>query len=245
MSTTTTTDNSQDFYTTWKMSEVYQKVLLGNYMRHRELSQNLLQCFIDDYTPSTRILELGCSDIQMVVYGCSHLQNVDYVGIDTSSPSLCLAEGELRKQGWNFDLIYADFSQELKMMTGKFDVILAGFSLHHLSDVQKPKVLREVYRLLNPGGRFIVYDELTEEGEEREAYLNRLIKTVHRDWDTLSEEQHTFIKEHITLHDKPIDFEAWRTIAELVGFRDINLCYRDSDGFFGLFEFKKNNLADY
>ena len=57
--------------------------------------------------------------------------------------------------GLIFDQGYA---QELPYADGAFDRVLSSMMLHHLDDPAKAAAVAEVFRVLEPGGMFLVAD---------------------------------------------------------------------------------------
>ncbi len=55
---------------------------------------------------------------------------------------------------------------------GEFDMVCISNSLHHIEDVQS--VLKEMYRVLRPGGVFIL-QEMFSDGEQTEAQVNHIL----------------------------------------------------------------------
>jgi SAM-dependent methyltransferase len=93
--------------------------------------------------PGERILDLGCGDGALT----RKLQDmgVDVVGIDSSS-ELIQAASRLVLNVMVQDAYEIDFQEE-------FDAVFSNAVLHWLKDADR--VIRNVYRALRPGGRFV------------------------------------------------------------------------------------------
>ena len=50
------------------------------------------------------------------------------------------------------------FADELPYETGSFDRVLSSFMFHHLEEREREKALKEVLRVLRPGGSFHLVD---------------------------------------------------------------------------------------
>jgi tRNA (cmo5U34)-methyltransferase len=99
------------------------------------------------------VLDLGCGDGRLTALVLEQRPGVeDIVAVDSSPAMLGYARrrftGEPRVtiQEWNL----ADPLTPL----GRFDVVVAGFSIHHLDDQRKKCLFSEVARQLNPDGLF-------------------------------------------------------------------------------------------
>lgn len=105
-----------------------------------------------DAPADARILELGC--------GPGHLwsQNIEQVPAgwdvtltDFSAGMLAAARQSLGEHAARFRFAEVD-AQNIPFDDGAFDVVIANFMLYHVPD--RPKALREIRRVLRPGGLF-------------------------------------------------------------------------------------------
>ena len=102
--------------------------------------------------PQARILELGCGS------GALWLANGDRIPpgweitlTDLSPGMLADAERNLASIPHRFAFRVADIGN-IPFSDGSFDAVLANHMLYHVPD--RPRALREVRRVLRPGGRF-------------------------------------------------------------------------------------------
>lgn len=101
-----------------------------------------------------RILELGCGSGELSVWMA--LQGADVDGLDISDEGIVVAE---RRAAENDVSTIARFSvtggEALPFSDATFDAVVICVALHHM-DV--PQTLREIFRVLKPGGRFIAIE---------------------------------------------------------------------------------------
>lgn len=79
------------------------------------------------------------------------------IGIDPGQDMIRVAKENAQRLGSRAEFKIAAIEQ-LPFGSGYFDVVLASLMLHHLPPDLKQQGLREVYRVLKPGGRFVVAD---------------------------------------------------------------------------------------
>lgn len=226
------TVNVEAFFSTWKL---YQEIVQQNYMCQREILEELMTYIPVPKSGGVRVLELGCGDATMASKIFSNEEMVSYTGVDLSAPALQLAESTVASAGWSYRLIKGDFSQVVESLDEKYDVILAGFSLHHLSENGKKKIMRNISRLLSPSGSCFVYDVVNREGETRSIYLQRFLSLVDEHWDELTPEQRYSIRNHMEEADFPVSHSVWTKIAMSAGLISSDLLYRDLEDLYGLF----------
>lgn len=74
-------------------------------------------------------------------------------GVDLSAPCLRVAHRRAREQGYTFELSQQDL-EHLDYPDNHFDLVFFNFMLHELPPAHTPALLREVARILKPGGLF-------------------------------------------------------------------------------------------
>lgn len=140
-------------FTGWG-SRVYDVVMV-------RLTSRLYQRVVDDLTllelNAGQVLDAGTGPGTLAREIARHQPQFQVYGVDLSSDMIRLAREhtarELLAERVHFDvgniahLPYADHS---------FDVIVSTISMHHWYELTQP--LRDLYRVLKPGGRLLIYD---------------------------------------------------------------------------------------
>ena len=106
-------------------------------------------------------------------------------------------------------------AERLPFQDGAFDIVTSRLAAHHFEDV--PLAMREVARVLRPGGVFVFVDTLAPEDEESAAFqdqVERLRDPTHRRIYTKAEwiafcEQAALRVEQVDEVRKAHDFEPW------------------------------------
>lgn len=121
---------------------------------------------VDDFSSSGYVLDIGGGGEGII----GLLKGRDVIAIDTSKRELEEAPAGPLK-------IVMD-ARDLQFLDGTFETATAFFSLMYLkSRHDQQKVLDEVYRVLQPGGQFLIWDMSVSprpEGEERDICATRL-----------------------------------------------------------------------
>jgi len=102
-----------------------------------------------------RILDLACGTGRFLLQLHGALPHAKLYGLDMSGPYLQRAGDVLA--GTNASLI-ADNAESIPLATGQFDAVTSVFLFHELPADARRRVMREAWRVLTPGGRFVVCD---------------------------------------------------------------------------------------
>ncbi len=94
-----------------------------------------------------------------------------FTGIDIVENELEKAREQLKDAPVNFKVMNAE---TMTFQDNKFDTVCISYSIHHLENIET--VLAEMYRVLKPGGHFII-QELYSDGEQTTA--QQVDKAVH------------------------------------------------------------------
>lgn len=104
------------------------------------------------------ILDVGCGSGSLTLLAAARAGTEGRVaGIDASPEMIEVARGKATKRGLAVDFTVAPI-EALPFAGGEFDVVLSSLMLHHLPDDVKALGLKEVRRVLKPGGRLLAVD---------------------------------------------------------------------------------------
>lgn len=220
---------SDSFFSSWA---IYQAVIKNNYMRHQEIVEALRHYSRDNVS----ILDLGCGDAYSVTQAFSQNKHVTYCGIDLSAAALKYAQINLKTLNWSSNLIEGDIAKALPELEVSFDTVIAGYCLHHLDEKAARSVFTEAKRLLGTDGKFLIYDLMPEEHESRELFIERFLKHCDSNWTELNAEQLKSIRQHVETEDFPLKQSELEEIAEVTGFNNTRIVYRDANKHYALLE---------
>jgi ubiquinone/menaquinone biosynthesis C-methylase UbiE len=118
-----------------------------------------------------RVLDIGCGTGALVVMLKRQYPSVDVVGLDPDPKALRRARVKATRARFSVQLDQA-FADELPYKDNSFDRVLSSFMFHHLKEDERQKMLREVLRVLKPGGSFHLVDFVMDHGPH--GFFNRL-----------------------------------------------------------------------
>ncbi len=207
--------------------QLYRKILQANYMSHQQFYAALHRVF-QDYLSPFQLLELGCGDASLTLQALQATAITDYVGVDLSATALTLAAQNLADQPFSSHLYQTDFCQWLPTHSASYDLVLASFSVHHLSLPQKAELFGQICVHLKPEGKFLLLDVMRRDFENRDAYLQRYLAHIHQDWTQMHPQEIAFIHQHIAENDFPETLVQLQQLAEAQGFRQTECLYTDA-----------------
>ncbi len=129
---------------------LYRKFLFPRLMNCGMASPSLAQYRIATLNRVTgRVLEIGFGTGLNLEYYPEHVREI--IALDPNPGMRALAEKRIASSGVNVNLTVAD-AQSIPFGDEAFDSVVSTWTLCSIPDVDK--ALREVYRVLTPGGRF-------------------------------------------------------------------------------------------
>lgn len=192
----------------FEQRSMYDAVVAGNYMHHAELIAALAG-WAQEFGRPLRIVDVGCGDASLAAKSFAAASIEHYVGVDLAESSIEQARANTAAWKGRVELICGNLFDALHgLAAGSANVVLASYSLHHFSTADKVKLLREIGRVLEPGGALLWIDAVRDEGESRDEFVNGLAGEIKRDWTLLSVDERQRAAEHVLSSDFP-ETEAW------------------------------------
>jgi ubiquinone/menaquinone biosynthesis C-methylase UbiE len=111
-----------------------------------------------DLQPDHRVLEVGCGTGTLLTLVKRMQPLVQPTGLDPDEKALARAKRKADRASVSIQLDRG-FSDTLPYPDASFDRVFSCFMFHHLKDVaEKRRTLREIRRVLRPGGRLHLLD---------------------------------------------------------------------------------------
>ncbi len=124
-----------------------------------------------------RVLDIGCGTGALVTLIKRLHPDADVVGLDPDPKALNRARRKAERTAVPIQLDQG-FSDELPYPDASFDRVFSSFMLHHLQAGEKERTLREVRRVLKPGGSLHLLDFGGPESGQN-GFLARLFHSSH------------------------------------------------------------------
>lgn len=206
------------FVKSWR---VYREIIDNNYMFHREISEAVKLALTESMTkPMVSIIDLGCGDASMILPLLNRDQVGQYVGFDLSPSALDMAGEALSAMGIKHHLCCNDMLEGIRTLPDESqDLVFSSYALHHLSVDQKEAIIREIARVLLPGGHFVLIDIFREPDESRTDYLTHYMDRLRSDWLSLAKASAELVIDHATRFDFPENTEFYVVRLRDEGFK--------------------------
>jgi ubiquinone/menaquinone biosynthesis C-methylase UbiE len=185
-----------------------------------------------------RLLDLGCGDAGLATSGFQRAHVERYFGVDLAESSIERARDRLVIWPGRAELACGDLADTLHRLPDQsVNVALASYSLHHFSTKDKLKLIKEIWRVLEPRGAFVWIDVVRRDSESRLEYIERITHVMAQDWSGLSPGQRQRGVDHVRQSDFPEPVSWMTEQVETVGFRLGETLYLDE--FFAAWAFNK------
>lgn len=104
-----------------------------------------------------RVLDLGCGTATLTLLIKKRFPETDVVGLDGDPEILTIAQKKVAKSGLSVRLDQG-MSYELPYPDHTFDRVLSSLFFHHLTNEDKVRTLKEIFRVLRPDGELHIAD---------------------------------------------------------------------------------------
>jgi ubiquinone/menaquinone biosynthesis C-methylase UbiE len=134
----------------------------------------------DDVVPLAAgdVFEIGCGGgINQALYDPARITS--YSGMDPSAKGLDYARAEALRKGWNAD-IRQGVGEAIPFEDERFDCVVCTFTMCSVQD--QPQVVRELRRILRPGGRLL----FAEHGRAPDASVAKWQDRIDPWWSKIS-----------------------------------------------------------
>ena len=226
------TEETEKFFNQWAM---YQRVIAQNYMVHAEISMTLQRFLQALPVRITSFMDLGCGDAFIAAKLLPAIKLKQYCGVDLSATALQFAETNLQVMACAKQFINEDLAVAIAAYRQEFDIICAGYSLHHLQYVEKQAFFKCCAKALKPRRYFGMDDLGRIEPETREQCLQRHWQ-VYSQW-AFSDSELESIKTHVFEQDYAESSQSLKAIAKTAGFTNMETLFVDQQKLFAVYCF--------
>ncbi len=136
-----------------------------------------------------RILDIGCTIGHNALPLAQAFPQAQVLAIDTAAPVLRYAHARAKSLGVNNIVFKQANGEAIPGDDGSFDLITTAMFWHETSNRAMPRIMKEVHRLLAPGGLTLHLEQPQYEGMDPfEAFM--------RDWDTYNNNEPFWTRMH-------------------------------------------------
>lgn len=129
-------------------------------------------------SPGQRVLDIGCGTGSLVVLVKRLYPSIEIIGLDPDPKALDRARRKAQRAGVQVQF-EEGLSESLPNPGQSFDQVFSSLMFHHLERDAKEKTLREIRRVLKPGGYLHLLD-FDGPGPARRGVLSRWLHEHHR-----------------------------------------------------------------
>ncbi len=192
----------------------------------------LIPCFDDFYRAglpliksvanAKTVLDIGAGTGLFSQFVYEQNPHLHFTLADISDPMLSVARTRFQGRD-NFDFIELDLATD--KIPGKFDIIISGLAIHHLTDADKQKLYTNIYAALNEGGLFINADQVTG----RTMLFDSLYKYQWRETVSHSGLEHDALIQAFerTKLDRLAPLEKQLKMLEKASFNEVDCFYKN------------------
>src|SRR6185369_6564893 len=121
--------------------------------------------------PGDSVLDVGCGTGEVTIPAKMSAGQTGHVyGIDPAPEMIPVARNKAARKGLAIDF-RVGVIEALPFPDASMDVVTSSLMMHHLSDDLRTRGLAEIYRVLKPGGRLLVFDFM----RPTKSFLNHLM----------------------------------------------------------------------
>jgi ubiquinone/menaquinone biosynthesis C-methylase UbiE len=124
--------------------------------------------------PSNHVLDIGCGTGTLVVELKRQHGAARVVGLDPDPKALRRARLKAARAAVSVQLDQG-FADELPYEQDSFDRVISSFMFHHLNEPERKNMLKEVLRVLKPGGSFHFVDFIVDDASDE--FRDRLFRS--------------------------------------------------------------------
>lgn len=203
-------------------SKNYTKDMIGCAPHYLQLISSFVTNFLNNFKPKN-ILDLGCGNGNVTAQLIPYFPNATFTLVDASAEMIHLCQNQFKA----YDVIYANkYFKDFLFNTERYDLVVAGFSLHHCDEDEKQVVFKNIYNSLNKGGIFSYSDLMISKTNPDHA--NLLVQ-----WEAFVNgnfpdgEKWNWVMEHYKAFDKPTDYLLQIEWLKQSGFSNVEICFKE------------------
>lgn len=188
--------------------------------------EQLMRCFqtcLPLGFSAKHILDLGAGNGNSANELMQRFPDAEYTLVDASAEMLDICNKRFTQS--NIKLVESYFS-DFQFNEEAYDLVIAGFSLHHCKADEKQSLFKKIKKALKPNGLLMMSDLcITKSDDSHPALL--------KEWETYvnandpSGEKWTWLMEHYDAFDTPHNFESQHAWLLEAGFSSVDIGWNE------------------
>ncbi|MCM8568597.1 class I SAM-dependent methyltransferase [Gramella jeungdoensis] len=185
----------------------------------------LVSCFVK-YLPvnfnPVSILDLGCGNGNITAQLLPYFPKASYTLVDASAEMIEIC----RRQFKDFEMEYENkYFREFEFENEKYDLITAGFSLHHCENKEKRSLFKKIFSALKKGGIFSYSDlMISKNNPDHPRVLEEWKNFVNGNFP--DGEKWSWVMEHYKAFDRPTDYLLQLEWLKSAGFNNVQFPFK-------------------
>lgn len=169
------------------------------------------------------ILDLGCGNGNVTATLTQLFPEANYILVDASREMIDLCQIRFKDFNCNFANTYF---KDFIFKENYYDVIVAGFSLHHCDETEKQTIFQSIYSSLKENGVFSCSDlMISKNNPEHPLLLKKWEKFVLNNYPT--KEKWKWLMEHYNTFDQPTNYQTQIKWLQKIGFSKVHTPFRN------------------
>lgn len=203
-------------------SKNYTNDMIGCVPHYLSLISSFCNQFPNNFNP-TSILDLGSGNGNVTAQLIPYFPNATFTLVDASAEMINLCRSQFK----DYNVVYVNtYFKDFLFEEDNYDLIVAGFSLHHCDDNEKQSLFKNIHTSLKKGGIFSYTDlMISKTNPDHEMLLIKWEKFVNNNFS--DGKKWTWLMEHYEAFDKPIDYMVQIEWLINSGFTDIQIPFKN------------------
>lgn len=212
-------DNIADEFS--EFSKNYTNDMIGCVPHYLKLMSCFTEALPKEFNPEN-ILDLGCGNGNVTSKLLEVFPNANYTLLDASLEMLNLCQEQFK----DYKIEYVtSYFQDYDFKTDDYDLIVAGFSLHHCDSEEKKVLFKKIYMSLKKGGVFSYTDlMISKDNPKHPALVEEWKAFVNNNFP--DGEKWNWLMDHYNEFDKPDNFKDQIEWLKDAGFTAIEITTR-------------------
>lgn len=204
-------------------SKDYTRDMIACVPHYSELISSFVKHLPRNFSPMS-ILDLGSGNGNVTAQLLPHFPNAEYTLVDASAEMIELCKNQFADYNFNF---YNCYFKDFDFFEEEYDLVVAGFSLHHCDEIEKQALFKEFFKSLRIGGIFSSSDlMISKTNPDHPLLLEQWKQFVHVNFP--DGEKWAWLMEHYETFDKPTDYSIQMKWLKDAGFRKVEFPFREN-----------------